>query len=101
MQKLESDPEKSVEELLRAISDGAEAGLSDSIRNPNRALPPFAALLVKLSRTAEATASKVVKLTWGLLLLTLALLILTGVLVWQERSHEETGSPQQQQHSKQ
>lgn len=75
MVKLESDPEKSVEELLRAITEGAEAGLSDSIRNPNRALPPFAALLVKLAKVAEKTANRIVWLTVGLLVITAVLLL--------------------------
>ena len=45
-------------------------------------MPAFTALLVKLSNAADARAQTIVKLTWALVVLTVAILVLTGVLLF-------------------
>jgi hypothetical protein len=79
-----AEPDQEVEKLLEEIEAGAEAGARSPSRTTTFAIAPFAALLVRLSRDADKTANKVVRLTWGLFWLTLALLIFTGYLAWKE-----------------
>jgi hypothetical protein len=70
----EIDPSKSTDELLQQIRTGAQAS---NRANPNLPLPPFAALLVRLSRDADTTAEKNLKIQRNLIWLTIAILLLT------------------------
>ena len=84
--QFEANPNETTDDLLQQISTGAANAMNPLLTM--EAIPPFAALLVKLSKEAAESASKVEKmtstlinLTWALLVLTLGLFILTLVLI--------------------
>jgi hypothetical protein len=71
------DQDKTIGELVRDI-EAVEAANWD---NPARVVPPFAKLLVRLSRDASETADKMVRLTNRLLWLTILLSLLTAIIL--------------------
>jgi len=77
-----TDPNRSVEEILADIQQGAVSTASQSQLNlVGSVLAPFSALLVRLGRDAEKTARKLLISTYILLLVTVILLLVTVVLV--------------------
>lgn len=74
-----ADPSRSKRELLAEIKSEAETGLRHGY--VGFVVPAFAALLVKLSEEADATAQRVVRLTRWLIFLTIVLAILTALLL--------------------
>jgi len=67
-------PEQSHEELLAAIHEEAESEGG----NTALVIPPFAVLLVKLSREADTQATAIKKLTVGLYVFTVVLMLIGG-----------------------
>jgi hypothetical protein len=76
------DPNRAIEEILSDIRIGATQSFQSPMgtSNPGAMWAPFAALLVRLSRDAEATAVRMELLTRRLYILTIALLALTFLL---------------------
>ena len=64
------EPDWSTQQLLDAIKT-----------NLTYLMPAFSALLVKLSNAADARAKTIVNLTWALVILTVAIAVLTAVLL--------------------
>ena len=71
------DHDTSIDELLQAIQAVDDEGWD----NPIRVIPPFAALLVKLSRQASETADKNILAQERLILLTNKLLWMTALVL--------------------
>lgn len=67
--------ERSASEILKDIEHWAARSATHN--NPSLVAAPFAALLVRLSNDADRTATKIARLTWALIWLTVALLIFT------------------------
>lgn len=74
-------------DLVQKIRDVAKSGGKEF--GAAQALCEFSELLATLAEendkqfeTAQETQTKLINLTWGLLGLTVALLILTGVMLW-------------------
>jgi hypothetical protein len=80
------DPDRSIDEILSDIKVGALKSFHGPMQpsNPGALLAPFAALLVRLSRDADAAAKKMERLTKWLTWLTVAILILTALLFAKE-----------------
>src|SRR5215467_957143 len=75
-----TDPNRSVEEILADIQQGAVSTASQSQLNlVGSVLAPFSALLVRLGRDAEKTARKLLISTYILLLVTV---VLVGIEVF-------------------
>jgi hypothetical protein len=85
---LQGEPSWSSERLWQEIKQEAVRGANDG--NLNFLMPAFTALLVKLSAEADRRARTIVNLTWGLLALTVALLVLTAFQIWKDWSAKET-----------
>lgn len=79
-------PEAPVEDIIGDLTGAVGATLNGRI--PGAPLIPFAALLVKLSREADARTRRVICLTWALVALTAALLMLTAYLAWHEANKQ-------------
>lgn len=75
----EADPNSTPEQLLDAIR--LEAVKAYTSKNISNVVPPFAALLVRLSRDAAETAEKANQQNRRLVWLTWALLVVTAALV--------------------
>jgi hypothetical protein len=73
------EPDWSTQQLLDAIKNEAVRGTQTG--NLNFLMPALAALLVKLSNAADARAKTIVNLTWTLVVLTVAIAVLTAVLL--------------------
>ncbi len=78
------DLSKSVEGLINDLDKLNEEATSATNPKANAiavitAIGKFSCILTVLSRQAEAQTKKVINLTWGLLLLTIVLLIFTAV----------------------
>jgi hypothetical protein len=71
------DHDKSINKHLQEINEVRDGGWD----NPILVIPPFAALLVELSREARETAEKMVRLTNKLIWLTIGLLLLTAIIL--------------------
>jgi hypothetical protein len=79
MTMFQGEPEWTTKQLLDAIK-------TESVRGGNNGnlpylMPAFTALLVKLSNAADARARTIVNLTWALVILTVAIAVLTAVLL--------------------
>ena len=72
-------PDWSTKQLIDEIKGEAVRG-GDS-GNLTYLMPAFAALLVKLSNAADARARTMVILTWVLVVLTVAIAVLTAILL--------------------
>lgn len=72
---------KPTKQLLADIHDESVNATSEHAPL-TRTTARFASLLCVLSDKAEVQTRRIVKLTWGLILLTVGLLILTFVLAW-------------------
>jgi hypothetical protein len=81
---LKGEPEWSTKQLLDEIK--AEAVRGADCGNLNYLMPAFSALLVKLSNAADAR--KLVVLTWVLVVLTVAIAVLTAILLGQDFGRE-------------
>ncbi len=81
----DTNPDRSTDELLEAVSVGLKAGGQRTTLLFMMA--PFAALLVRLSRDSEKTAQQVVRLTKWLISLTIALLLL-GAMTFAKDGYE-------------
>jgi hypothetical protein len=79
-----TDPDRSVDEILKDIEKGAFDASQRRANLLGAVLAPFAGLLVKLSREAEATSQRVEKLTKRLYSLTIFIVILTLLLFVRE-----------------
>jgi len=75
------DPKRPVDELLSEIQQAAIGGTPGLM---GAVLTPFATLMVKLSRDAEASAEKMERLTRRLYVLTILILALTLLLLVRE-----------------
>lgn len=86
----EKDLSKPVKQLLADIHDES---LDDQSRSRemtvSRTLARFGSLLCVLSEQADIQTRRIVRLTWGLLILTVVLLIATFVLAWIAHSTDE------------
>jgi hypothetical protein len=80
MSLFNTDPDRSVNELLDDIKNNAVKSYSQEARL-GLVLAPFSALLVKLSKNAEATAASVNAKTHQLIILTRWLIGLTIVII--------------------
>ena len=78
-----TNPDLHTNEILNNIKAGATRATGGG-PSMSYMLAPFAALLVKLSRDADATASKTLEVTNRLYWLTWALLVLTALLLGKE-----------------
>src|SRR5947209_7328259 len=78
-----TDPEREVKAILDDIKDGAVKSYSQNGRI-GLVLAPFAALLVRLSRDADASAARMERLTRRLYVLTIFILVLTLLLLVRE-----------------
>ena len=74
-----ADPTKSTDELLTEIKVAAVQGYNNA--NPVLSLPAFAALLVRLSRDADATAEKNLRIQRNLIRLTGFVLAISVVML--------------------
>ena len=83
-QEARSDLLKPDEHLLADIHDEVLQGNRPPEYNHSHALKRFAALVVRSSRSADALAKGIFRLTVLLVILTIVLALLTGVLVWHE-----------------
>lgn len=88
----DTNPNRTTDELLNDIEIGLKQGFNS--KNLGAAMAPFAALLVKLSRDAERSSQKIVKLTWGLIALTVGLLAFTAFLAWEDAHKTNEGHDQ-------
>jgi hypothetical protein len=80
-----TDPERTIEEILADIQRGAiSTASSGNINLVGHVLAPFAALLVKLSRDSADVMARVERLTRNLFATIIALLIVTLVLFAKE-----------------
>ena len=80
-----TDPERTIEEILADIQRGAiSAASSGNINLVGHVLAPFAALLVKLSRDSADVMARVERLTRNLFATIIALLIVPLVLFAKE-----------------
>ena len=80
-----TDPERTIEEILADIQRGAiSAASSGNINLVGHVLAPFAALLVKLSRDSADVMARLERLTRNLFATIIALLIVTLVLFAKE-----------------
>ena len=73
------EPDWSTQQLLDAIKNESVRGGQNG--NLTYLMPAFSALLVKLSNAADARAKTIVNLTWALVILTVAIAVLTAVLL--------------------
>jgi hypothetical protein len=80
MSAFNTDPDRSVSEILDDIRTNA-AGSTSQNNKLGFVLAPFSALLVKLSKDAEATAASVNAKTHQLIILARWLIVLTVVLI--------------------
>jgi hypothetical protein len=94
MAPLDVELDQPIEDILRAIKEGALDGAQRQERTSADAIGPFSALLVRLSRDADRTTRTVRRLTWAIVALTVTLLVLTGVLVWLTWVLVEEDSPE-------
>jgi hypothetical protein len=83
---LKGEPEWSTKQLLDEIKAEAVRGANSG--NLNYLMPAFSALLVKLSNAADARARTLVVLTWVLVVLTVAIAVLTAILLGQAFGRE-------------
>ncbi len=81
MSDFNTDPNRPIEEILKDIEHGAFQTKEHQANFLGAVLAPFAGLLVKLSREAQANAQKLETLTTRLFWLTLVIAFLTVVLV--------------------
>jgi hypothetical protein len=75
-----TNPDLHLNEILNNIKTGASRG---TVSGPSITymMAPFAALLVRLSRDAEATAASVNQKTQSLIVMTRVLVVMTGILI--------------------
>jgi hypothetical protein len=78
---IDTNPERPVEEILDQVRAGAALNLVPRQVALGTVVAPFSALLVRLSRDAERTASLVNKKTQQLIVLTRWLIALTVVII--------------------
>ena len=80
------DPNRPIEEILSDIKAGAVQSFQTPMgtSNPGAVWAPFAALLVRLSRDADASARRMELLTRRLYILTILILALTALLLVRE-----------------
>jgi hypothetical protein len=80
------DPERPVDDILADIKVGARDSFQTPMGNsdPGKLFAPFAALLVRLSRDAEATARRAEATARRLERLTIAILVFTVLLLAKE-----------------
>lgn len=71
------DPTKSIDKLLLDIRSGAVMSLNNRGLGAGPVLPPFAALLVRLSKDAAETADKNIRIQQRLIWLTVAALVVS------------------------
>ena len=76
-----TDPNRPVGEILDDIKAGAVRSFSPNESNISFVLAPLSALLVRLSKDAEATAVSVNARTHQLIILTRWLIVLTVVII--------------------
>jgi hypothetical protein len=83
----EADASKTPQELLEQVRKAAIEAFNN--KNPSFIGPPIAALLVRLSYDADATAAKnlriqnnLIRLTAVILALTVAMLVLQAFQIW-------------------
>jgi hypothetical protein len=74
-----SDANRSTDEILIDIKNSSIVASNN--HNSAPAFPPFAALLVRLSRDAAETADKNIKIQKRLILLTLIVLAISGAML--------------------
>jgi hypothetical protein len=81
-----TDPNRPVEDILSDIKAGAVQSFQSPMgnSNPGALWAPLAALMVKLSREAEASAERMERLTRRLYVLTVLILVLTLLLLIRE-----------------
>ena len=86
-----TDPNRSIDEILGDIQAGSLRAFSQGSSNESFVLAPMAALLVRLSKDAEASSKRLEELTvrlyditWFLLILTVGLFVLTAALLAKE-----------------
>jgi hypothetical protein len=84
MSDFNTDPNRPIDEILKDIEKGAFNTSQHTANFLGAVLAPFAGLLVKLSREAQANAQRLETLTKVLLGLTIAIVIPTAVLVFRE-----------------
>lgn len=72
-----TDPNRPIKEILDEIGTQAPAVFDKGAGALGLVLAPFAALIAKLSMDAEVSTRKVIRLTWWLIALTIALSLLT------------------------
>jgi predicted nucleic acid-binding Zn-ribbon protein len=80
--EVKNDWAKSVDHLLRDIQEESLDKTRLESETISRTLARFASLLAVLGKQSDIQTRRIARLTWGLLLLTLALLILTGYLCY-------------------
>lgn len=73
-------PNRPIEDILATVAYGADLGTKQGTITTIYTIVPLAALQTRLAMDAEKTARKIVCLTWALIVLTVALLVLTGIL---------------------
>ena len=82
---LKGGPEWSTKQLLDEIKAEAVRG---AIPVTSIMMPAFSCLLVKLSNATDARARTLVVLTWVLVVLTVAIAVLTAILLGQDFGRE-------------
>ncbi len=80
MSDFSTDPNRSIEEILKDIEVGAYNTSQHTANFLGAVLAPFAGLLVKLSRNAEANAQKLEAYTRRLYWLTVVITVLTLIV---------------------
>lgn len=81
-QMFNPDPDRPINDLLATIAYGADYGAKQSTVTTVFTVVPLAALQARLAMDADKTARRIVCLTWALIGLTIALLLLTAVLAY-------------------
>jgi hypothetical protein len=78
-----TDPNRTDDELLADIRQGAFDTAESRVNLVGKVLAPFAALLVKLSRDAATETKRIKQLTWALIFLTVVLCVLGLPSAWE------------------
>jgi hypothetical protein len=78
-----TDPNRTDDELLADIRQGAVDTAGSRVNLVGNVLAPFAALLVKLSRDAATETKRIKRLTWALIFLTVVLCVLGLPSAWE------------------
>jgi len=92
----ELDLKKSIQHLLVDVHDESLDARQPDAQRLGRVIARFASMLSVLSEQSDKLTRRIVRLTWSLAILTVALLILTGYLCYDAYSKTQRDQQQHQ-----